>query len=93
MSIKSIKITNFNEIESLLDDKTYAFALLSPNEGKFIGYDLKILSNQKEIENVLPIEMFYDNQIKEVGLLNTERFYKLSNQNDILIAQAIEDEV
>lgn len=49
--------------------------------------------NEKQIESVLPIEMFYDNEIKEMGLLNTERFYKLSNQNNILIAQAIEDEV
>ena len=92
MSIKSIKITSFNEIENLLEDKTYAFALLQPNEGNFIGYDLKVLSNKKEIESVLPIEMFYDNEIKEIGLLNTERFYKLSNQNNILIVQAIEDE-
>ena len=93
MSIKSIKITSFNEIENLLEDKTYAFAFLQPNEGNFIGYDLKVLSNKKEIESVLPIEMFYDNEIKEIGLLNTERFYKLSNQNNILIVQAIEDEV
>ena len=93
MSIKSIKITSFNEIENLLENKTYSFALLQPNEGKFIGYNLKVLSNQKEIESVLPIKIFYDNEIKEMGLLNTERFYKLSNQNNILIAQAIEDEV
>ena len=93
MSIKSIKITSFNEIENLLEDKTYAFVFLQSNEGSFIGYDLKVLSNQKEIESVLPIEMFYDNEIREIGLLNTERFYKLSNQNNILIAQAIEYEV
>ena len=93
MSIKSIKITSFNEIQNLLEDKTYAFVFLQPNEGSFIGYDLKVLSNQKEIESVLPIEMFYDNEIREIGLLNTERFYKLSNQNNILIAQAIEYEV
>ena len=93
MNIKSIKITNFNEITNLLKDKTYAFALLQPDEGNFIGYDLKTLTTQTEIESVLPIEMFYDDKIKEIDLLNTERFYKLSNVNDILIVQAIEDEI
>lgn len=93
MSIKNIKIINFNEIENLLEDKTYAFAFLQPNEGKFIGYNLKVLNTQKEIESILPIKMFYDNEIKELGILNNDRFYKLSNQNNILICQAIKDEI
>ena len=91
MNIQKIKINTFNEIENILEDKTYSFALLQLDEGSFIGYDLKVLTTQKEIENILPIEMYYDNNIKDLGLLNTERFYKLSNGNNILIAQAIEE--